>query len=80
MKKHYIIDSQIESELIDCTDDRTEVEVLDEYIKQLRYRYGEVEVVEDHGGRKILKLTFEAKAVAVPTKEEWNSIEKWNYI
>ena len=33
--------------------------------------FGEIDIVEDHGTRKVID---------VPSKDGWNSIEKWNYI
>ena len=34
------------------------------------------EVIEDHGSRKLVRVTIEVKVIDVPSEEEWNSIEK----
>lgn len=81
MKKSYEIDSQLEPELIECYDERkSAIRIMDEYIQSLREHYREVEIVEDYGTRKVIKVTAEVKVIDVPTEEDWNSIEKWNYI
>lgn len=77
MKKDYIIDSQLEPNLIDVeNDERTAEEVLDDYLKGIEEQFGKIEIIEDHGSRKLVRVTIEVKVVDVPTKEDWNSIEK----
>ena len=76
MKKNYEIDSQLEPELIECYDERkSAIRIMDEYIQSLREHYREVEIVEDHGTRKVIKVTAEVKVIDVPTEEDWKSIE-----
>lgn len=76
MKRNYVVDSDVESDLIEYFDEeRSEIEILESYLKKMKNdeRFSMIEEVERFGSRVVLNVDgiygptrVEVKVVEVP--------------